>query len=554
MAANKPPEDQFNEAVQKARGARLSAPEIAYLLITAVRIPAVFMTASDRITIDLFDGNSEGHLILFWRASLAVAAAHGSFPADPSAAADLLSVRCNAELSNDPTRSFYNDSIIDTVFGQDGMINSVKTTVITQETEREVFALLGRFITERYVSDPLRRALLGMSESDALANPVAVLELVEKRAMALSGMQVDAGDDAVVDSDDFMPVGARTIPTGVGWLDDYMGGGQAVCETYFILGGTGSGKTALGVQIALEGARLQAALSSQGVMGGWWYYFTYELTKAQLRERIYAYGAKVSRASLNVPQGQSVSLSTATSLKPYEVNDPYINPPGVAPRGEKERVAAFRAELAGVRSKLVIVDYSGEIPGQGRGGVMEIARYLKRQVHMGRTVAGVVIDYAGICVQRYVAENRLTADAEYPLLNGFGDAVRMQVSIPFKTSVWIMGQLHGDVGSRAPGVALSHRDARGAKNIADNADFAFNIGNHDPHARVVVSCSKCRRSPGHEVPAITQFDGRFGVFKGTNGAYVLDPATKQIVSKSELDLFSGGSSYSNSKHNPMGGI
>jgi hypothetical protein len=193
--------------------------------------------------------------------------------------------------------------------------------------------------------------------------------------------------------------------------------------------------------------------------------------------------------------------------------------------------------MAGAKCRLVVVDYSGAVAGQGVGGVEELVGYLRGQVARGRRIAGVVIDYAGIAVKRYVAARNLSPDSEYPLLNGYVDQVRTRVAIAFDCPVWVLHQFHGDVTKRAAGSRMHHSEASGARNIADNADFAFGIA---PYSKLTglttITMSKHRRAPGRDEGAIVHYDGRFGLFSEPAERYAVDPRGN-IVPRDELDAF-----------------
>ncbi len=544
MRPNKPtPQDAdpIGTAVTDSRVPRMTEHEISYMLATSARIPTVFRVAQSRLASDLFEP-SEARYILFWRSlCLAAESAGGLPPADADPAKELVAMFCSREVATDASGRLYSPSVERSVLDPGGLLDEVYALPISADTVPAAFDLLARFIHERRLFDPVRRAFAGISTQQTLKNPQTLFAMIEAHARDVAGLASEPGSDAVVDRDDFIPESALQFTTGQRWLDEQLGGGAAKQEAYVILGPTGGGKSALGVQVAIDGAELQSAMVAE--LGpanvGHWYIFSWELNTNQLRERVYSYGARVSRNTFKDvdPRTRRPAFSTAEqpeTLKPYE-HEPHINSPGNPVMGEAERIFAFRKRMAGANSRLHLVDYSGAVAGCGTGGVGEVVAYLRTEIAQGKRVAGVVIDYAGLVVQRHVAASGLRPDSEYNFLASFVDQVRNRVSIPLDCTAWVLHQLHGDVTKRSPGAKIHHSEARGCRNFADNSDFAFCLS---PYSRstglLTINCTKHRRAPGMEDGAIVHFDGRFGSFRDPDQAYAVDPMTKQIVPRNYL--------------------
>src|SRR5690606_10874196 len=94
--------------------------------------------------------------------------------------------------------------------------------------------------------------------------------------------RVRAPDD---ESEPPVPWGSSRLSTGVAGLDELLGGGVPKLSTTVVMGGTGTGKTLLGLHFLLEGARR----GEVGVL------FTLEETLDQLRRIADAYGFDLSR-------------------------------------------------------------------------------------------------------------------------------------------------------------------------------------------------------------------------------------------------------------------
>lgn len=868
--------DEISAAVAAARRPRMAVGEIGYMLAGVARVPAALAAAVDALDTDLFN-RDEAHFVLFWRGvKAAVQAGRGALPADPNAARELVALKCNGDVAADAAGLYYTAAVQQAVLGEGGLLDELFAVPIdTSKTgEDVVIGLLARFVNERKLVDPLRRALAETAAGETLADATTVFAAYEKHYRKIAGLAVDPGSAGVVDADDFRPPTPQLVTTKLRWLDDLLGGGQAAQECYALLGPTSGGKclakgtkvlmfdgttknvedvvvgdrlmgpdstprvvlrlgrgremmyrvvgvdgtsyvvneshilsvkltpdaagrpsrtvnltvrdylaapttfrhrakgyrvgvefptqptpvdpyylglwladgrrdkpvvskpdaevytavsdtatalgghvtnrapnaacpawaitwgrgqknpltaalceldvlnnkhippvylrndrrvrlellaglldgdgslkagraayeysttserlaadvvflarslgfrttsapretrcqtgavcqswrlyiagdvhgipcrvarkkarsmrtrtdpllygisieaegegdyygfeidgdrlfllgdftvthnTALAMQIAMEGAELQASLAATigADQAGYWYYFTWELNETQLRQRIYMYGARVHAETIfgNPPR----PLSTADqpgSLHPYEA-DPYVNPPAHKPRGERERVRDLTKRMAGANSRLQVVDYSGTYPGHGAGGVDEVTTYLRREQARGRRIAGLVVDYAGLAINRYIGANRMRPESEFSLLAGFVDQVRSSICVPMKCTGWVLHQLHGDAGRKAPGAKISHTEARGCRNFADNADFGLQL---TPYNRatglLTVHCTKHRRAPGREDGVIVRFRGEYGAFLDPDQHYVVDPTTRQIVPRDYLD-------------------
>lgn len=540
MTAQKP--DRDDPGPVGASTARMTQAQVAFMLVAAVRMPTVAIHA-ERIQSSHFDARSEAHLILFWRAASAAAKRHGGvLPADAAAAREIVGVRCTEEIAADPSESFYTPQVQHRVLGQGGLVDEAFTMPVGPAVESEAVDLMIRFLTERAAFEPIRRAILGLGPNDVPADLNSMAAALVKHSTELAGLRADPTFDAIVDSDDFRPPGADTFTTGEAWLDQIMDGGQAGHEVYALLGATGAGKSSLGVQLAYNSVKAQvSAITDIGSdMAGHWYYFTYELTLDQVRERVYAYGAKISRSTFNGKDklGKRLSYSTAadpSTLREYE-REIIVNSPKNPIRGELERMRALRLESNGLNKYFHIVDYSGSVAGQGLGGVDEMAGYLAGQRARGCRIGGVVVDYAGLSVSRYVADRRLRPEAEYPILNTYIDSVRTKVAIPFDCPCWVMHQLHGDFTKGESGAKVHHSSAKGSRNFADNADFAFGLPRYNDKTRLLtMSMTKSRRAPGTEDAVILRYDGRFSMFTPPSEEYVVDAFTHQIVPRGFAD-------------------
>src|SRR2546430_17134527 len=91
-------------------------------------------------------------------------------------------------------------------------------------------------------------------------------------------------------TDDALPTAdhPRRVSTGVEGLDDILGGGFPQGHIYLLEGGTGTGKTTIGLQFLLEGAR-------QGERG---LYISLSSTQQELEELAHSHGWSLAPLSV----------------------------------------------------------------------------------------------------------------------------------------------------------------------------------------------------------------------------------------------------------------
>jgi len=561
MSSQKRPTDPdpIGSAVRTNVRPRMTPHEIEFMLASVIRSQAVYLAAKDPLSDLTLFNSDEGRYILLWRAAhTALQNSRCSLPPDPATAKEIVASHVAAEVATDITKRVYTPSVEAAVLEEGGLLDAVFSLPMDDAVVERGIDLLSQFVVERKVGDPIRRALAGLSSQETISDPAAIIAVLERHSCDISGIKADPGADAFLPTFESLPPGPKVSTTGIRGMDELLNGGHAAQETYVLLGPTSGGKSALATQIAIEGAKIQSALASEigPDRAGYWYYFTWELSRDQLRARMYGYEARIHADTFKEDMVTRAMnpLSTSedlTTLKPYE-SEPFVNSPGNPVMGERERLRLVNARMSGPNSRLVIVDYSAHAGGSaGFGGTDEIARYLHRQRSRGRKISGIVIDYAGLVVERYCQHQRLRPSDQYILLAGFVNEVRSKISIPYDCASWVLHQLHGSTSKLAPGRVAHHSDARGCQNFADNADFGIQIGNRQMSTGMVqVKATKTRRAPGREDGVLLHFDGRFGRFSDPNQHYVIDPMTHQIVPQDFISSQTAKTPYNPSSGRP----
>jgi len=338
--------------------------------------------------------------------------------------------------------------------------------------------------------------------------------------------------------------GVTLASTGVGFLDNYLGGGHAVGEAYVVLGPHGSCKTTLAVMLTVEASRFawaQTRKSDWDGRVGVAIHVSYEAPKAELRLRSLSYAARIRRSSVERmgPKGLA-ALGTSEDLRAYEkqmfrrqlaVGSPVL--------GEQERA---RIAVTQMNRYVLMLDFTGTDPDNtsaGAGLVEEIVRTITAETRRRPEIypTCIVIDYVGAAVKNYIAAGYGSNDEKRHLLDDFPLKARRQLAGRWQCPVWIFHQLSGAANSRSPGAKLSRTDAAECKTIAENADFCFIVGNKSEDNLCVFHCDKERRRP--PMPdTIIRVQGAMNRVLDTSGRYTID-ARGKLISVDDATRVSG---------------
>lgn len=528
---NSPPSETRVQATE----ARVTIRELNYLMLAGARFPVLYANMEHRIHNTMFHPH-EAPIILFWRSLVNVKCKSGLPLNSLEECKDLMKVAASKEVASNS--EFYKADHISLVVDDGGMIDTAfKEGDPSPEIQVFCIDILKKFLSERLLLEPLKSKIINVSDQNIIKDPYKIISDAEKLAAEISGIGTDPGADAV-SSDLYVPSCVKTFPTSITWLDKCMGGGHAPGECYLVMGGTGSGKSALMIQLAVSGARIQASNYVGNGNKRIWLYFSYELNTLEIQERVHSFGACIDVNTFrSADPSQRAYSRKGGPYKDYE-GEAYVNPHPEYKQSESERLEAFQNELSG--SWLRVVDYSGTYQGTGVGGVPEITNYCRQVKQQGYDIAGVVIDYAGLVTNRYRINNsRMKPGDEYELLNGFADQIKFKLATPYHCPVWVLHQLRGDVRNASSTRPLRISDARGGRNLGDNCDFVFILGSVDKSGMRTVWMDKSRRVKSTEEPIIVHFDGRYGVMLEPPTEYLVDKVSHRIVQKRDMDqLFS----------------
>lgn len=509
-----------------------------YMMQGLLRLPEMFELAKSELKPEHFDIRAEPAWSILWRAALQVAASNnGKLPDNEAKARTLIELEATKLVDGAPSNVVGGGGADELFYGPDdepgtGLINDVYTSrpldVLDSDTTR---SLLKTFLTEREIFDPLQKFVNSMGNNSVPTSADKIITKLQTSRDKIEGLGVDPVEDVFTSSWESSNAIVQ-VPTDMAFLDESMDGGPALGEVIVVLGPTGGGKTLLAIMAAVNGARYQVKLAKKGEPSGYWFYFTYESpVNPDIRSRVMSYAAQIHFKETMKNLKNMDQLSTSNNLKEYEKKrwEAAIRTNIPVP-GERERYQE-QVELIGDRLKLV--DMSGkDNPSVGSKGIEEIARVLQTATNKGQQPVGIIIDYAGLVVERYMAAKNERLENEFAHLNRFVNNVRVQIASRFNCICWVLHQLHGDAAAASPTARQHHSKARGARNFADNANFAFNIGTKDESNNCcIITCTKHRRADGVKEPPIVRIDGQFGSMIPENATYALDTGQQRIIER-----------------------
>lgn len=520
---------------------RLGLSEVEALVRNLVHIPELFDLARERIRLEMFDRPGEEELSLIWSACLETARMYNNrLPADTylawSQVAVLLQSRLDREVFEDAAT--IENRLFDEATGLMGSIFDPNAPSDRVWGRR----LLMQFLQEREVQDQLVRAVQASDYHKQIADLPTFLRDLQARHQRIETLATSPVRSAA--PRDYRPADLQIGSTGLSFLDDVFGGGDAPREVYGILGAFGSGKTLLAVQAAVAKARqYQVQHFVHGEPLRHVYLFHYEAPYDEILRRTWACAARIRMDRL-----QSLDTTQLT-----DVGDPLLDYERVLmaqeiaehgedyPPREAERLLMAQQEI-GVNLWLCDFGNTDDNAQRGSGYVPEIVAALEQERQNGREIGSVYVDYVGTACKRYLATlSRPRQDEMRHLVGDFGNLARLTIAQPMAARVYLFHQLSSSANSRSFMARQHFSDAAEGRNFAENLHFCATLGTRDREFNCVqFDCSKARRAPLLANPPLLHMRGDLACFEVAQDL-TINPVLGRPVRRGEATVIQGGS-------------
>jgi hypothetical protein len=525
---------------------RLGVEQVEMMFAHIFRLPEVTNLAFADLRPELFYPGTEAHYMLLWQAAVEVYQKQGAkaFETHEYAYAVLeieilTSVRArpgslNAELYDKLfSRTDSNPGLLYWIF------NLVKPAELTLAWGKQ---LVRDFRLEREVSDMLQTIVAGAGGNIIVDLP----ETLRKLSDQYVSITAQGSDRAMSGAPEgWTPKPMHKFPTNIDFIDKFLKGGHAGGEAYGVLGAYASGKTALAVQIAYRGARLQLEMNANDptYRAKDWFIFTYEATFDEILVRLWSNACTIDHAKLEEFNWDKLTTGAngESGLDRYEKLHFAKDIKQQIFKGEKERL---EDEMPMFRVNFWVHDMTGtgENPKKGTGYVPEIKSLIQAELNelsrrdgWKHEVGGVVIDYAGLCAKRFMTEHDVDLNHLRHYVGDFGYKCKTELAVPFNCPVWVFHQLDTKSNKKKMKTLSSHADAAEAKNFGENLVFCFELGTKDAKTNTLyMNCSKARRAQIGRSPLL-QIEGKFFRFRRAPGIYEVNSAG-EVCKKSDLSI------------------
>lgn len=326
--------------------------------------------------------------------------------------------------------------------------------------------------------------------------------------------------------------------TRLSFLDHYLSGGQVDGEVYGLMGPFGSAKTTIACMLAASMAETfwdDASLSPDEPKK-LVFLVSYEATPREIQQRMLGFHAQIDRETVeglkhDVPFAEA-GFRADGPPKPYErkvfrqaIKD---NKPI-----RSELVRAI-SSIALLNEHFVPIDMTGlKRHGAGGGGMAEVSAAVTRVCRVRNAkCGGVILDYVGAMVSRFIAANERDNKEMRLLIKGSPLLAKNLIAHPLGCPVWLIQQLSGEANAMGPGQLPDHTNAAECKSWAENLDFSFQIGRPDVvNHGALLGCTKARRYKLLS-PMVVEIIGDMNAVEATNDL-VYDKAQRKIVAAAD---------------------
>lgn len=399
-----------------------------------------------------------------------------------------------------------------------------------------VESVLQRFVRSRVIRDGLQRELRAAADAGAPLKLDESLHHWTSRAQAVRFIGRAVGNNAVMpEFGSKIALPPKPEVTGLPWIDNYIGGFREG-DMIGCLGPYSGGKTTLLAVAAVRMAQNYYARKQNKLS----VFIGYEDGEAKMNHIFWSAAAHVERRLFEEGESFWSLMSTSGAPKDYDRHLPE-NKNGKIVLGERERWELAREWL---NKNFISLDFSANSvngPGYGTGGVPEIVSVLRKlREDTGMEIGLVAIDYAGLMLNRYLALDSRTKNAEqiWRQIQQLPDDLKTQVAIPLNATVILAHQLAGgDIKNRPEYRYVDHLDCQGSKAFAENLHSCVCINKRDPDTRVsTINWSKIRARVPITQFGLIQMDPIVADIHLVNDQYVASETSRRIVKKGEAGL------------------
>jgi hypothetical protein len=506
--------DVSQQSHQLVQTHSLLQADLDLLFIYIMRIPTVFQEAQAHLEPEYFDAH-EIQYAIFWSALRDLMKTYNNISYEMVAAEINRRLTINPVVGDDIRYQMIQPNPNGLVWML--MCQHFEPSILNAAHARD---LLRQFLIERTVIRPTSRvasqARNGTYPQDFMRFITQAMEQYQRveaiRDIPLGGMMPERGAA--------LPPPIQYVPTGLGFVDTYIKG-QRRGDCNGLLGVFGSGKTTMGLQMALENAQ-NAALQAQmnNTVPELTVFLSYEEPQSKVEKRIWSYAAKIRRDKLEDMRDWNV-LTQQHNMEAYERALSAAGDAGVQ-YSETERWDIAREWL---NPAFVLLDMSGSenFPGAGNGYVDEAAALITRlSDQRQQPIRAVFADYAGLICKRYMESNGIAEERMRYYLNGIGDKFRRQIAERHNCTAWLLHQFNGDQNKRNPTTLL-------------------------------LSWSKVRYYQDRSAAAPTlQICGKFGGMIDVSNRYVPDPNTRSFIDPSSRSSLEGDATPRPARRGPPG--
>lgn len=425
--------------------------------------------------------------------------------------------------------------------GEDGFIaeafRPVELNQSQQRAQRTYFeGVLRRFLNVRAIKAELQTLVNSADPESAPVDPVSILDMFQAQAQKIQHLGATVTNAAhMPEFGGAIELPPAATPTGVRWLDEFIGGIRDR-DLIGLLGPYSGGKTTMLISATAQIAQMFYNTEQNKVA----VFVSYEDEAEKVRPLIWSAFGHIDRNLFGRGVAPWDSLSTSANLKPYDSLLPE-NRNGQVVLGERERWDAARQWC---NDYFHYLDFaaSRENSDVGRGGLAEVVVALQQIVeNTGKQIGFLAIDYAGLMLERYIAAARNAQSSDYSrYLSLLPNALRQHIANEFNCPILLAHQLAADKSNDPPGKYMHHTNAKGSKGFAENLHSCACIGARDEDSRVsTIHWSKIRAFVPPSAKGLVQISPYYVGVDLVSDDYYVDAMTNRIVRRGDIGSFGG---------------